>query len=231
MDNFEIMLRAHAARVKEGMTSPFQSETEECFMNKKTHKKTALLVAVAAVCLLSVTALAASFIPGWFSHSTGEAKTPPALTDFENGYAYESGHSFHNEITGEDGSVDAFESVSYVYEKNGEEVWFSQDKPAKPIAPMGVFLESVEGIDLYYYCYTNVVVPADYELTEADKAAEAAGEVIFSYGSEKVTRMEVQSLQWSEDGVLSCLLQMDGSLTPEELCDMAKELIGESPLP
>ena len=121
--------------------------------------------------------------------------------------------------------MDAFESVSYVYERNGEEVWFSQEKPSKPIAPMGVFLESVEGIDLYYYCYTNVVVPADYELTEADKAAEAAGEIVFSYGSEKVTRMEIQSLQWSEDGVLSCLMQMDGSLTPEELAAMAKEII------
>ncbi|MBQ2896196.1 MAG: hypothetical protein IJE26_05760, partial [Oscillospiraceae bacterium] len=196
-------------------------------MNRKTHKKTLFLVAVAAVCLLSVTALAAGYVPGWCSHSTGEAKTPPALTDFENGYAYESGQNFTNEITGEDGSVDTFESVSYVYERNGEEVWFSQDKPAKPIAPMGVFLESVEGIDLYYYCYTNVAVPADYELTEADKAAEAAGEIIFSYGSEKVTRMEIQSLQWSDHGVLSCLMQMDGSLTPEELAAMAKEIIAK----
>ncbi|MBQ2896266.1 MAG: hypothetical protein IJE26_06110, partial [Oscillospiraceae bacterium] len=83
MENFEIMLRAHAARVNAEMTSPFQSGTEELFMNRKTHKKTMFLVAVAAVCLLSVTALAAGFVPGWFSHSTGEAKTPPALTDFE----------------------------------------------------------------------------------------------------------------------------------------------------
>jgi len=228
MENFEIMLCAHAARVKDTMASPFGNEMEEFMMkNKKHHRKTMFLVAVAAVCLLSVTALAASFVPGWFSHSTGEAKTPPALTDFENGYAYESGQNFTNEITGEDGSVDTFESVSYVYERNGEEVWFSQDKPAKPIAPMGVFLESVEGIDLYYYCYTNVAVPVDYELTEADKAAEAAGTVIFSYGSEKVTRMEIQSLQWSDHGVLSCLMQMDGSLTPEELAAMAKEIIGK----
>ena len=228
MDNFEIMLRAHAARVKGTMASPFTEKTEEFMMkHKKYQRRTVFLVAVAAVCLLSVTALAAGFIPGWFSHYAGEAKTPPALTDFENGYAYESGHSFHNEITAEDGSVDAFESVSYVYERNGEEVWFSQEKPSKPIAPMGVFLENAEGIDLYYYCYTNVVVPADYELTEADKAAEAAGEIVISYGSDRVTRMEVQTLQWSKDGVLSCLMQMDGSLSPEELCDMAKEIIAK----
>ena len=226
MEHFEIMLRAHAARVKGTMASPFTDEMEEFMMkNKKHQRRTMFLVAVAAVCLLSVTALAASFVPGWFSYFAGEAETPPALTDFENGYAYESGHSFHNEITAEDGSVDAFESVSYVYERNGEEVWFSRDKPSKPIAPMGVFLESVEGIDLYYYCYTNVVVPADYELTEADKAAEAAGEIVFNYGSETVKRMEIQSLQWSEDGVLSCLMQMDGSLAPEELAAMAKEII------
>lgn len=226
MDNFEIILRAHAARVKGTMTSPFRYETEEFFMRKKSHRKTMLLVAVAAAFLLSISALAAGFVPGWFSASTGEAAAPE-LESFENGYAYERGQSVHNEITAEDGSTDNFESVSYVYERNGEEVWFTQDKPARPIAPMGVFLESVEGIDLYYYCYTNVAVPVDYELTEADKAAEAAGTVIFSYGSEEVVRMEVQSLQWSEDGVLSCLMQMDGSLTPEELAAMAKEIIAK----
>ena len=228
MDNFEIMLRAHAARVKGTMASPFTDEMEEIIMkNKKTHRKTKFLVAVAAVCLLSVTALAAGFVPGWSSHSTGEVETPPALTDFENGYAYETGYNIANEITEEDGSVDAFESVSYIYERNGEEVWFSQDKPSEPIAPMGVFLENAEGIDLYYYCYTHVVVPADYELTEADKAAKAAGEIVISYGSDRVTRMEVQTLQWSENGVLSCLMQMDGSLSPEELADMAREIIGK----
>ena len=48
MDNFERMLRSHALRVKDGMASPFQRETEELLMTyKNTHRKTMLLVAVA----------------------------------------------------------------------------------------------------------------------------------------------------------------------------------------
>jgi len=228
MDNFEIMLRAHAARVKGTMASPFTEETEEFMMkNKKYQRRTVFLVAVAAVCLLSVTALAAGFIPGWVSYSTGEAETPPALTDFENGYTYETGYNINNEITAEDGSVDAFESVSYVYERNGEEVWFTQDKPASPIVPDGTVMESVSGIDLYYHRFTNVVTPEGYEKTAEDLAAEAAGDAVFNEGSGEIVRMEVQTLQWSEDGILSCLMQMDGSLSPEELCDMAKEIIAK----
>ena len=228
MENFEIMLRAHAARVKATMDSPFRNEMEERMLkSKKAHRKTVFLVAVAAVCLLSVTALAVSFIPGWFCVSTGETEAPPAVESFENGYVYDTGHNQQNEITGEDGSVDAFESVSYVYEKNDESVWFSQDKPANPIIPSGDVVGEVNGVALYYHRFTNVIVPEGYEKTAEDLAAEAAGEAVFNEGSEEVVRMEVQCLSWSVDGVLSSLTQMDGSLTPEELADMAREIIGK----
>ena len=44
----------------------------------------------------------------------------------------------------------------------------------------GSVAKTVGDTDIYYYSYTNKVVPADYELTDADKAAKANGDLVFS---------------------------------------------------
>ena len=225
MDNFEIILRAHAARVKGTMTSPFRYETEEFFMRKKSHRKTMLLVAVAAAFLLSISALAAGFIPGWFSASTGEA-TAPELESFENGYAYASGQSMDNSVTEDDGSVkEQFKSAFFVYEKDGDEVWFSQDASESVNVEKGRLAATVDGIDIYYYSYENKAVPEDYQKTPEDIAAEERGELILSWGSDSVRQYTVQSVEWRRGNIACCLMQMDGALSEAELIAMAKECL------
>lgn len=73
--------------------------------------------------------------------------------------------------------------------------------------------------------YTNKLVPPDYKLTDEDKKAKENGELVFSYGSDKVEIIEVQSAVWTEDGVHYLLMQMDGKLSADELADMAAEAI------
>ena len=53
------------------------------------------------------------------------------------------------------------------------------------------------------------------------------GTVVFSYGSSKVEKSEVQSVTWKKDGVQYQLMQMDGMLSSEELAAMAEEVLNE----
>ena len=89
----------------------------------------------------------------------------------------------------------------------------------------GSVAKTVGDTDIYYYSYTNKVVPADYELTDADKAAKANGDLVFSYGSAEVELNEIQSATLVKDGMQYQLLQINGKLSGDELVKMAEELV------
>lgn len=238
------MLREHADSMKNNMVSPFQEEMEELIMkNTGTQRRKTgriLFIALAATLLLGTTAFAAGgYVGGWFSASDEKFAVMPdeaqlscelgystiCVSEFENGYAFVSGSVDNNEVFDPDlGLVDDFKSATFVYEKDGDPVYFTQAKSDR-IVPHGEILENFEGIDIYYYSYINKVVPADYKLTMADKAAEESGEVIFSYGSDRIMTMEVNDVQWAENGIAYNLTQIGGKLSADGLAGMAKELI------
>ena len=91
----------------------------------------------------------------------------------------------------------------------------------------GTVITTADDTDLYYSHYTNKFVPEDYQMTAQDKQDEASGKVVFSYGSSKVEKSEVQSVTWKKDGVQYQLLQMDGMLSSDELAAMAEEVLNE----
>ena len=89
----------------------------------------------------------------------------------------------------------------------------------------GSVAKTVGDTDIYYYSYTNKFVPADYTLTDADKRAEANGDLVFSYGAAEVEISEVQSATFVKDGTQYQLLQINGKLSGDELVKMAEELV------
>ena len=111
------------------------------------------------------------------------------------------------------------------YGKGGDKVFFSQDKYNSIIEPSGGVIATIDGIDVYYFNYTNKLVPPGYKFTDEDKKAEANGELVFSYGSSKVEINEVQSVSWTVDDMHYELMQIDGKLSANELADMAAEVI------
>ena len=152
--------------------------------------------------------------------------TPVLIDTFENGYAFKSGDVVNNNLTDESGkSVEKFKSVSFDYEKNGDTVIFAQDKYSSATEPVGDVIGTVNGTAVYYYSYVNKCVPADYKLTEADKKAEADGELVFSYGSPEVQVQTVQFVTWLKGGMQYQLMQLDGKLTADGLFKMAKEVL------
>ena len=242
MDRFEMKLRAHSARVKDSMAAPFDHETEVFYMknSKISYKKVISIIAAAAALACLATAFAAGGLGGWYSSASREFESiqdsapiaeelgyaPILIESFKNGYSYKTGYSTDNEITDDDGSVkESFKSAYFTYEKDGDEVWFSQDRSKSVDVERGEIVATVDGIDVYYYSYTNKIVPEDYEMTEEDKAAEESGELIFSWGSDTVQVTEVCSAQWRNGDIACCLMQMGGKLSAEELTEMAIEAI------
>jgi len=248
----EKRLYSHADAVKSGMAAPFDEEFgeiltlsheyEERTSTVMKSKRIVSIIAIAAVFACLATAFAAGGLGGWFSGTEkvydalpSEAQyiedvgyAPILIECFENGYAYKTGHVMNNEVYNDAGDMtDTFKTAMFSYEKDGDEVIFSQDKLQSDIVPQGSVVTDVDGCKVYYHSYTNMAVPEDYKLSDEEKAAEESGEVIFSYGSDEVTKFTVQSAQWFEGGVQFMLMQMNGKLSADELVAMAKEAISQ----
>ena len=168
---------------------------------------------------MGITAFAASgIVTTWFSSSSSIPKykslpsaeqvksdigyEPVLIDTFENGYSFKDGSVINNNLADENGnSVEKFKSVSFRYEKDGDRVSFSQDKFNSEMYTEGEVIATVSGTDIYYFSYTNKIVPPDYKMTDEDKKAEENGELVFSYGSSKVEISEVQSVNWINNGI------------------------------
>lgn len=230
---------------------PIQNERKSVTMklnaiksNTRSKKKISVIAAVAVLALGTTVFAASGIISKWYSSSSSdpEYKSLPTaqqvkkdigydavlIGEFENGYAFKDGSIVNNNLADEDGnSVEKFKSVSFDYEKNGDTVIFSQDKFNSKIDMDGNVIKTVDGADIYYYSYTNKIVPADYKMTDEDKKAEADGELVFSSGSSDVQISEVQSVTWVKDNIQYQLMQMDGALSRDELAEMAEEVISK----
>ena len=210
----------------------------------KSKKLRTVLIAAIAVMALSVSAFAASgVIASWNSHSRSrpEYETLPTaeqtvkdagyaaklIKEFSNGYAFHEGSLVDNDFVDEGGhNVENFKSFTFTYAKDGDEVYFSQDKFDSELGEAsGDVAATVDGIDVTYFSYNNKLVPPDYKLSDEEKAAEEAGELIFSYGSDEVTTQVVQCVFWQEGNIHYTFTQMDGALSAEELVAMAAEAI------
>lgn len=230
-------------RIKDMVNNRIDSAYTERMLRPMKSKKKIALITVAATMALGITVFAVSGITSqWFSSSSSipDYKTIPtaeqvakdigyeavAIDEFENGYKFDNGSIVDNALADETGNVaEKFKSVSFRYEKDGDEVIFSQDKFNSTVETSGEVISNIDDIDVYYFNYTNKLVPGDYQMTEEDKKAEENGELVFSYGMDEVTVSEVQSVSWLKDGMYYQLMQIDGKLSVDELAEMAKEII------
>lgn len=207
----------------------------------KSNKKIAI-IAIAATLVMGITVFAARSVSQWFSSSSGipDYKTIPTeeqvvkdigyevviIDEFTNGYKFDDGSIVDNNLKNENGDlIEKFKSVTFRYVKDTDKVIFSQDKTTSSVENDGDVIANVDGIDILYHSYTNKFVPGNYKLTEEDKKAEENGELVFSYGTDEVQVVEVQSVSWKVGDIHYQLMQLDGKLSPEELAEMAKELI------
>ena len=242
-DNSSGTLDISVERIKDMVNNRIDSASTERMLRPMKSKKKIALIAVAATLVMGITVFAASgIISQWFSSSSSipDYETLPTaeqivkdigykavtIEEFANGYKFDNGSIIDNALADETGNVaEKFKSVMFRYEKDGDEVIFSQDKVNSELKTSGDVVATVDGVDVYYYSYTNKLVPSNYEMTEEDKKAEESGELVFSYGMDEVKISEVQSVSWKIDGLHYQLMQIDGKLSVAELTEMAKEII------
>lgn len=152
---------------------------------------------------------------------------PCIIERFSNGYVFEEGVIGKNKDFDENGRIVAqYKSLYCEYKRDNSGVTLCIDGSVK-----GIQMEDAEIAEIYknsdikYHAYTNKLVPGDYQLTKQDKADEASGKYVFSYGSNEVEMIEVQILGWEYNGLNYTFCARDNTITKGELVQMAKEII------
>ena len=68
-------------------------------------------------------------------------------------------------------------------------------------------------------------VPPDYQVSEEEQARADAGELFVSYGTDQVENQVIKGVTWTDGGISYSMITFDSSLTPEEMVQMAGEVI------
>ena len=83
----------------------------------------------------------------------------------------------------------------------------------------------IGGVTVTYYHDHYKFVPANYELSEAEKQWEAIPGNYISYGTDTVEETDVGFACWEKDGVRYTIMDSGAKVTPQTLFAMAKELM------
>ena len=244
-DEFDrLMKQALEERAQDVAASPFllekikneaeQRSGKERFSMKGFHMKK---IAVAAViCLASVTCYAAVNFGGAVAHSNNNVETfadmkkaekeagfdAKYVERFGNGFAFSRGGAGENQGMDEEGNPmgEIYGMLTVSYEnKDGENVTLIVED-GNPYVDAGQ--EAEEGYSAQQYKF----VPPDYQLTEEDKAKEASGELLISYGSLEVEEKTMENYSWQEDGLYYSLIAANCDLGEDALAQMAEEIKG-----
>ena len=83
----------------------------------------------------------------------------------------------------------------------------------------------IGGVTVSYYRDHYKFVPANYELSEAEKQWEAIPGNYISYGTDAVEETDVAFACWEKDGLRYTIMDSGAKVSPQTLFAMAKELM------
>ncbi len=214
-------------------------------MNLKPIKKTrGILVACMLLAFTTITCFAAVKIVSYTSHSTNntfaefpsenEVKkeagfVPKYISEFAEGYEFYKGGVGETKAETEDGSAAmTLKTANFTY-KNGDSTvsLLVQDGVLPADEDGGETIKITSDVEGRYYSEMYKFVPADYVMTEQDKADEESGKYIFSYGSEKVEINHMQQILWEDNGMSYALINSDEKVDKTILSNMAAEIVNK----
>ena len=239
-----------AARIWAALESELLPREEKHSMKKLKNPVRIFVIAALIAVLMVGSAYAisgiASFTGTHAMRGTGEFTSLAALPKVEKtaGYpitaveVFSNGYTFQSMYLGGEAVYDEsytplreYYSVNFTYAKPGARNLTVHVSPVlnvdgthEPPAPTGTRV--IGGVSVRFSRDHYKVVPENYEKTEADKAAEAAGHFYISFGSDAVEEHTVAFVGFPLDGAEYVLMDMAADADSEEtLYAMAAELI------
>lgn len=193
------------------------------------------VVAVAAICLMSVTAYAATQMAGTVGYSTTDITAYEDLAKAEKKLGFDAKYveSFANGFTFANGGIGGTQGMDEDNNRIGEEygvltVCYENDADDTMILRIeegNPYVDAGQEAGKGYSVSRNKFVPPDYELTEEDKALQDAGELNIAFGSDKVELKTFEQYQWQDGGLYYSLGVFDCDLGEEALKAMAAEVM------
>ena len=153
-----------------------------------------------------------------------------AVEEFTDGYRFTSLHIGGEAAYDENNNVlKEYYSVMMNYEKAGAPELFVTvspvlDLPGVSAPPTPTDTRSIDGVTVRYSRDHYKFVPPDYVLTEADKAAQAAGHYYVSYGSDGIEEYDYTFADFDLDQVHYNIMSMS-PMDAETMYTMAGEII------
>lgn len=225
------------------------SEIERSGHMKKFSVKKVVLAAAAVALIGSMTVAAAGRVALTTMHSNNNGAVKdygalaevekevgfsfPAVEQFSNGFRFVSATPNEQSDLDEDGNViSSHGGVDLAYTDGAQNVsvYIEQSRPedaqtGEELGVLPVWSGEKNGISLTVTKTTYKVVPPSYEMTQEDLAAQENGSLVFSYGSSEVEETVSYSCLFEKDGLLIDLLGFDLTMEPEQLAEMAAELV------
>lgn len=220
-----------------------RQKKEVITMKRMSVKKVA--VVATAVCALSATVcMAAGKVTGYIggtrvgtqtSEYADVAKLEKKLDlagnvteRFSNGYAFRDACITDWDAMDDNGNrTDSTQELSVTYAKGDGRIHYTVAKGETKYTEDE--LESLELIrkddqDYYYSESHYLFLPTDVEPTKEELAAEEAGDLFISYGSDEREEKTYLSMSWNADGKHFTLGGFDLNLNAQDMIDMAMQL-------
>ena len=206
-----------------------------------------MLVAAALIPLLTITAYASdalnirTLVSGMTHYTSSQFSDMDKIMD-KAGFQMDVKETFHNGFTFDkvyvedtrgldenDREVLKYKEVQVTYRNTDglrlclfahpdmEEITDSES-PVAQTAQIG-------GVTVSYHRDHYKFVPANYELSEAEKQWQEIPGNYISYGSDAVEETDVSFLCWEKDGIRYSFMDSGAKVTPQTLFAMAKELM------
>lgn len=220
-----------------------RQKKEVIYMRKMSVKKVAIVAA--ALCVLTGTVcMAGGKIAGYVGGTRPGSQTSDfsdiaklekkldvtvnAPEDFDNGYAFADAHIADFDALDESNVKVKDESeLNVTYEKNGKRLNYIVKEGSTVLSDAELErAEIVEqnGVTYYYLVDEYLFLPPDEEPTAEALAAQDAGSLNISYGSDERQEQTYYSLWWIKDGQTYTLAGFDVDLSAQEMVEMATEI-------
>lgn len=249
--NWDRALEAPSEQFHDRLVSVLNAlpEQEETTMKHIGNMKRVGALAVAAVLVLSLGVAAANNL-GFIrtdsknTHTLADASAVEEVLDgsvegitsdakfletYANGFTF-AGATLQGEEAraDDDPTVYNYQTVNAWYERDGAVVYVD----ISPVLPgitdrFSGTAEEYGDVTLYTLTQNYKIVPEDYEVTQEELEAEAAGTLVFSYddGLSEPETLVQRYVAWMQDGMHYSVNAMDSMTELSELVEMAQELI------